>query len=394
MRPQATDMDIKTWASALLLFCGSVALLIPPLSAYASGTCPDTPSGGGQTMSASAKTQTTNCPVTNGMYVRSFTTLRLDAIATANGQCQITGLQCTGASCVCVPTQYIQERTINNIHMWVDITNQSQNGTYTIGRVYGKNANGTTGFFHVLDTTQPDSSGPLYLGVSSAGEYRLHFQGLINTTACNIQPNVTPQVDIMVHARTTLHRGQVNNGKLDGCGVTMTPLDGTGYTYYPGTTKTRGDDTYGSPEWAHRTIKEVGSSWYALHPNGPRLQFGDISQRCGGPWDEHPGGTHQNGLNIDMRYVKNTAPPNHEGPLDLATQSSIYSKSLTVELLNLFASTGRIQTMTISPGSNITPSDVPNVPLVTDNSGTHDNHIHLQLFDEDGPDSNNCAQQP
>jgi hypothetical protein len=271
----------------------------------------------------------------------------------------------------------------------VDVTSQLLNGTYPVGGVYGKNPiTGLGTFLHVLDTTQTNSTGPLTYGIVSAGQYALHLQANINTTACNIPPNVIPQVDITVYARTTLHRGQVNNGWLAGCGAKMNPLDGTGYKYYQASTATQfGEDTYSSPEWAHRTIKEVGANWYTLHPNGPRLQYGPIGTKCGGPSAAHPQGTHQNGLNIDMRYLRNT---NTEGPLDIVTQSSIYSKSLTVELLNLFVSTGRIQSMTLSPQSNITQSDVPGVPLVFDQQGNHNNHIHLQLLDEDGPDSNNC----
>lgn len=40
-------------------------------------------------MSATAKTVTTSCSVADGMYVRTYTNLRLDAIATAFGQCQL-----------------------------------------------------------------------------------------------------------------------------------------------------------------------------------------------------------------------------------------------------------------------------------------------------------------
>lgn len=297
-------MTVKLLGSLILFGCGLLFLLTLPGSVCASGMCPDIPSGGGQTMSATAtKTVPTSCSVTNGMYVLKNTTLRLDAIATANGQCQIVLPQCSGAGCTCVPSSTIQERVLYFIDSWVDITSEGLNGTYAVGRVYGKNPNGTTGYFHVLDTTQANTTGPLSSLVSAAGQYLYHFRGSIATTACNILPGTTPTADIMVHARSALHKGQVNGGSQVGGGQKLSPLTGPGYMYYAGdTVPADGRDTYGSPEWAHRTIKEVGLLWSSPHPDGPKLQVGDISKLGGGPWTEHPGGTHQNGLNIDMRY--------------------------------------------------------------------------------------------
>jgi len=296
--------------------------------------------------------------------------------------------QCSGAGCTCVPSSTIQERVLYFIDSWVDITSEGLNGTYAVGRVYGKNPNGTTGYFHVLDTTQANTTGPLSSLVSAAGQYLYHFRGSIATTACNILPGTTPTADIMVHARSALHKGQVNGGSLVGGGQKLSPLTGPGYMYYAGdTVPADGRDTYGSPEWAHRTIKEVGLLWSSPHPNGPKLQVGDISKLGGAPWTEHPGGTHQNGLNIDMRYVKNDGTV---GQLDLSTHFSLYSKSLTIELLNLWISTGRVESITVSPLSEISQADVSGTTLVLDPGPVHRNHIHLQLFDEDGLDSNIC----
>lgn len=332
-------------------------------------------------MSATAKTVTTSCSVADGMYVRTYTNLRLDAIATAFGQCQLVVPQCT-PGCVCVPSSTVYERVLYFIYSWVDITSQSQNGTYTVGRVYGKNPNGTTAYLHVLDTTQPDTTGPLSFGVGSAGEYFLHFQGSINTTICNMLPNVTPQYDIMVHARSALHRGERFNGSLVG-GISL-PDPGTGY-YQERGTDTKNTDDWGGLEAAIRLIQTVGNQWFQNHPT-PRIGILDISRPTGGAFAPHA--EHQNGLDIDVRYVRNDG---QDGPLDLADPNqlqNLYSRSLTIELLNLFAANGSLYRILVSPHSNITSSDVPGVNIVQ--ASGHDNHIHVSLVDPDGADSNNC----
>lgn len=60
-------------------------------------------------MSATTKTTATSCPVTDGMYVRAYiTTLRLDAIAAAYGQCQLVFPDDWG---VCIPGPLQSSRT-------------------------------------------------------------------------------------------------------------------------------------------------------------------------------------------------------------------------------------------------------------------------------------------
>jgi hypothetical protein len=371
---------------------GLFLLLNIPSSVCTGDMCADIPQGGGESMAGTVKkvTSTVTCPLNNGMFVKNFTQLRLDGIATAQGQCQTMVPHCSvGAGCICLEGA-VYQRVIGKIYIWADIVSQSLNGSYGLGNIFGKNPDGTTAFLHVLDSTQPNSTGPVTYMTGGSGSSLIHFQGTINTTICNMLPNVTPISDVMVYSRSTLHKGQYNNGSLDG-GTTLYPLSGPGYKYYPGTTVTQGSDTYGSPDWAHKTIKEVGALWYSAHGNSAApLQTGDISKLGGGLWSEHPGGSHQNGLNIDMRYVRNDA---QASSLDLLTQFSLYDKALTVELLNLWISTGRVQSIIVHPASQITAGDVPGATLIVETPSSnpvHHNHIHLQLIDEDGPDSNNC----
>ena len=226
----ARKMDLKILLSGFVIVFGILVFLTLPGSLCADGGCPNQPSGGGQSISATVKKTSTSCPVTDGMYVRTYTTLRLDAIATAFGQCQVMVMDCVGG-CHCIPGP-LQERTINHIYAWVDVVSQYMNGTYNVGNIFGKYPNGTTAFWQVLDSTQPNSTGPLTYGTGSAGSYLLHFQANINTTNCNILPSITPITDVMVYARTTLHMGQRTAGSL--IGATNLPNSGTGYYHYWG----------------------------------------------------------------------------------------------------------------------------------------------------------------
>ncbi len=382
VKEQGLSRTLAVSGFVVLAAYGCFMGLTMPSSTWAGGMCPDSPSGGGQTMSASATTQT-NCSVTSGMYVRPFTTLRLDAIATANGQCQIVLPQCTGAGCVCVPSSTVEERTINHISSWVNITSQNLNGTYTVGSVYGKNpVTGMGMFLHVLDTTQPNSTGPLTYGIPSPGQYALHFQANINTTACNIQPNVTPQVDIMVYARTTLHRGERSNGSLVG-GMSL-PDPGPGY-YQDPVGDVKNQDDWGGAEAAILLIQTVGGQWFQNHPT-PRIGILDISKApSGGPFPPHE--EHQNGLDIDVRYIRTDGA---EQALNLAdpNQKPLFDKAKTIELLRLFANNGSLYRILVSPLAGITSADVPGANIV-ELSG-HDNHFHVSLNDPDGSDGNNC----
>lgn len=369
-------MILKVVGSAILVVGGILCLLSMPGSVCAAGSCPDIPSGGGQTMSATAKITATSCPVTDGKYVRvnNITTLRLDAIATANGQCQLVF---PGDGGVCVPSAYMQERTINHIYSWVDITSQFINGTYDVGNVFD-----STGFGHVLDTTAPTSTGPMSFGIGSPGEYFLHFQANINMTSCNILPGTTPTVDIMVHARTTFHQGQRTNGSL--IGATKLPSSGTGYYHFLGN-DAPDTDNWGGAESTNQLIQTVGAQWFQSHPM-PQIGIGDISRVNGGPFSPHD--EHQNGLDFDVRYVRKNGIADS---LNLAVKSqkkNWYDKTLTIELLRKFAANGSLYRILVSPLSEITSADVPGVSIVQVSG--HDDHFHVSLVDPDGPDTNNC----
>jgi hypothetical protein len=331
--------------------------------------------------------------MTDGMFTRPYTNLRLDSIATAEGQCQTMVPQCTvGGGCICVP-DLVYERTVNHIYAWVDVINQWQNGTFNIGNIFGKNPNGSGAFWHVLDSTQPNSTGPINYMVASAGSYHLHFQANINTTPCNMLPATTLIFDLMVNVRTTLHKDERTNGTQIGA---VRLLSGQGFYHYWGDdTAPNYIDDYGGAESSVGLVKKVGTLWYQNHANQP-FGVGDISRQNGGQFLNAITGLpdhaeHWNGLDVDVRYV---GKDNYVGPLDLANTNqltNVYDRTKTIELMNLFATNASLYRIIVDPNAGISSADVPGATIVIDDvQRKHHHHFHVSLNDPDGPNSNNC----
>jgi murein endopeptidase len=75
-------------------------------------------------------------------------------------------------------------------------------------------------------------------------------------------------------------------------------------------------------------VQAIASDWQRAHPSGPRLGIGNISRQGGGAFPPHS--THREGLNVDIRPVRNDRA---ESPVRYT--DSAYSRSLTQELVNL-----------------------------------------------------------
>lgn len=131
-------------------------------------------------------------------------------------------------------------------------------------------------------------------------------------------------------------------------------------------------------------IVQTGTLWSQAHAS-PKIGILDISRQGGGLFQPHS--SHQNGLDADIRYVRNDG---QEIGLDLQSQPSAYSRQLTIELLTLLAASGQVTEVFVDPAAQITQGDVPGTTIVVDPSGEHINHFHIRLIDPDGGDSNVC----
>jgi hypothetical protein len=158
---------------------------------------------------------------------------------------------------------------------------------------------------------------------------------------------------------------------------------GTGYYHYNPDKSTIDTDDWGVLHLINM-IEGAGRLWYTNGYPPPRIGVGDLSwgdqytQQFGGPWpgDEHT--WHQNGTEVDFRYVRNDG---QEASLNVRTQPSLYDTNATVALMNyLFANSHSIYIM-VSPHCGI---EFSGITVVYDQSGEHDNHFHLRIEDPDG----------
>ena len=158
--------------------------------------CPPDSSNGGQNITAQITVAATGQGLTDGSFVAPYTSLRLDALATAYGQCTTMLADCTSSPCSCTPLQTYQ-RTINYIRVWSEIsTSTALNGSYSEGYIRGWDENQVTTSYHELDSHSALSTGPIFLFVPYAGTYKYHIIAYINGTPCNLEPYQTEEIVI------------------------------------------------------------------------------------------------------------------------------------------------------------------------------------------------------
>ncbi|MEM7676265.1 MAG: penicillin-insensitive murein endopeptidase [Myxococcota bacterium] len=118
--------------------------------------------------------------------------------------------------------------------------------------------------------------------------------------------------------------GRPASGRLTG-GLNL-PDRGIGYLHYLGT------DAVDTDDWgALRTLSCLEAVGRILDGSGIRLGVGDLSLRRGGSFPPHT--SHQNGLDIDMRYVRRDR---RSVPLDLRIDPEDYDEPATKRVLTAF----------------------------------------------------------
>ncbi|MDH3976772.1 MAG: Ig-like domain-containing protein, partial [Deltaproteobacteria bacterium] len=110
-------------------------------------------------------------------------------------------------------------------------------------------------------------------------------------------------------------------------------------------------------------------------PNEARIGIGDISIQGGGPFPQHV--THQNGLGVDIRFVRNN---NTEGSVDISLTSptrDLFDEELTRELIEILFNEGAFRVYVVA-GTGIEQSiDDPNRQIRYANG--HHNHLHADF---------------
>ncbi|MBA4313586.1 MAG: hypothetical protein C0417_13255 [Chlorobiaceae bacterium] len=146
---------------------------------------------------------------------------------------------------------------------------------------------------------------------------------------------------------------------------------GIGYQYW------RGSDVADTDNWATLELinlfEKVARKWNASYPNYPIITSMDMSLQCGGPFivnDITQHGSHQNGLDVDIRYIRTD---NSSEPVDI-NNNTFYSRQRTQELINCFRQTGNVS-LIFSADNNL-----DNITYDAD----HTNHLHIRILDPDG----------
>jgi hypothetical protein len=206
-----------------------------------------------------------------------------------------------------------------------------------------------------LDLVNPDEFGRYYKGT--------------------IFVEITRDVCLDVKFWDCMHCGEASNG-----GGTATVGSLIGATELPGGTgyyrTSAGDDYYGCKYYIIHKIETIGESWAQSHPNGPRVGITSISIQLGG-YSGH--NSHQNGLDVDVRYVKKNGA---EGSFNFDTDDKdlLYDGPATQDLVDAFVAEG---------ATDVFADERAELNGVQEISG-HQHHFHVRFADPDGEPPTHC----
>ena len=143
---------------------------------------------------------------------------------------------------------------------------------------------------------------------------------------------------------------------------TVLPAEGRGFTTYR--REQGGADQYGRAATI-RQMMDIAEAWSSRR-SSPRLQFGDISRRGGGPFPPHK--SHQRGIEVDVRPITNNG---REEATNIHAMN--YSHELTKELVQLIREK--------VPGVKIFFNDklLINQGMTNPLAG-HDDHLHVRFL--------------
>ncbi len=173
----------------------------------------------------------------------------------------------------------------------------------------------------------------------------------------------------------SLARGSASNGSL--YNGLRTANFGTGY-YYFSARDPLDSDNYGVLMTVNN-VERVGRRWRELYQTGARVGSGDISLGFGGYWPDHAGGTHQRGLDVDLRYMRTDS--NEQNFSFGVHPQSDFDFQKTYDLIELFVQAGASRII-VDARTGFTATYV--IVLESPGTGAHDTHFHVEFPDPDG----------
>jgi len=145
-------------------------------------SCPDIEINGGESMEGWVHDKNSGVLLPSGSIVPAGTYVQVHVRATAFGSCQANNYSSSTDSCEL--SQFIYQRNVSHADYFYSIDNldPEYRDFYRLWNPnYGHNPDGTTGFFHVLDTHDlTTSSGPRQEVLWREGIYTFEFGSLNN----------------------------------------------------------------------------------------------------------------------------------------------------------------------------------------------------------------------
>lgn len=200
-----------------------------------------------------------------------------------------------------------------------------------------------------------------------------NISNAVETNSANSYLGLDPNVS---NANPSIAHGSPGDGWIEKALNLVN--QGTGYYHY------LGGDIIDTDDWSvlHLTnmVEGAGRDWYNSGYS-PRIGVGDMSigdaqaQAFGGPFPPHS--WHQNGLDVDFRYVRNDG---NEIGLNIASSDSIYyDVDATVALMNFLLDNANV---TIIYVDTVHAGIVVSGPIR--HLSGHQDHFHVQILDPDG----------
>jgi len=206
----------------------------------------------------------------------------------------------------------------------------------------------------------------------------------VETNDANSYLNLNPSIK---NANSSIAHGTPYNGWIEKAFNMVNT--GTGYWHYnPEKVKAMDTDDWGVLHLINM-IEGAGRNWYSDGLVPPRISVGDLSWgdastlNFGGPW---PGGDHawhQNGLEVDVRYVRKD---DEELPLNIHSNPANYDNIATMHLINRLGWNSKMALIIISPDCRIDFYDSSNI-VFDSIDRKHDDHFHYRIVDPDGTDN-------
>ena len=137
-----------------------------------------------------------------------------------------------------------------------------------------------------------------------------------------------------------------------------------------------------------RMLEGAGRLWESAEMSPPRITVNDISwgnnisEQFGGPFPPHS--SHQNGLDVDIRYVRTD---DAEAPLNVADDPESHDQFATSHLISYLNQRGKLVKVIVSSKVMLDNPDPFSSALVIDDDGEHDDHFHVRIADPDGTDN-------